>query len=559
MKSERSLVTNAIGEELEKEISSLPKDEEIELQIFGKWGFKPNADIIGGIKAIPTNVNVLKLVSNDLGRKTAAELGELFAALKPHIKSLYLAFNDLNKVADLHTAIAGITNGVTLLSLATNSLHKKSSEQLIQIFQAIPESVNNLDLFDNDLSQMNIDGLVAAISAIPKHIHTLDLGGNRLSSLKGEDLGRVLAAIPAHVTTLHFTQEQRANVNNLAVGLKSLSPLVTTLTFHNNDLGRWPGAKLKEFFAAIPETVKELGLTGNDFRQDGNPEFDVALRGLHKEFTKIDFSKNAIFDSFETDNLIKILEALGSNLSKAHMPTSDSSYYMEVVKEMIEAGAKPEITAFLLKPMTDQIQKALREHLNDGKYVMSFERIKVKGLDKLTDPLVQDELITCLTNQRSPLALLSAALLLQNRIIQVTEVELPENMTQKYSKEQIDALISFIKMDSAKVPEALGPIYNDFREHIEKLTIERNLRAIQIYSDFLKIEPISDDLRIIVKNLLAETQAMYKDKHPIATAAKAVLDQNKDASLTDSSATLFRKPKYSEESAAKPGPVKKQL
>ncbi|OCH99107.1 hypothetical protein A8135_09385 [Legionella jamestowniensis] len=156
---------------------------------------------------------------------------------------------------------------------------RKSSDELVQILSAIPDTVINLSLRGNLLHNRKNGFLAVVLAAIPKGVRFLDLSLHNFSEMNANELAQGFAALPPNVTSLNLglTNLERLSVDSLRQ-LKNSLPHIRTIYLGYNEISAMSPAQrcaLKEIFPNVKQIIfldskgKEE-LAGRDLRTNAN-------------------------------------------------------------------------------------------------------------------------------------------------------------------------------------------------------------------------------------------------------------------------------------------------
>lgn len=135
--------------------SNIPASvEKLEL-IWDEFCEQPGADLAQILKATPKSVSAIKLFGNKLGAKRNGFLCiRMGMALVPVFRSVPINVVELN--------------------LGSNQLYKKTGAELASAFQALGENVKKLDLSQNEFNLLSLNSLKKLAGKLP-HVETLTL------------------------------------------------------------------------------------------------------------------------------------------------------------------------------------------------------------------------------------------------------------------------------------------------------------------------------------------------------------------------------------------------
>lgn len=164
--------------------------------------------------------------------------------------------------------------------------------------------------------------LITKISIHPKSDPTLYLSNNNLSVLPGNEVAVIFAAIPDSVTTLILSGNSLGKLQGgLPTALSAIPKSVTTLDLSNNDLQNaqkktGPGIDgLVKSLMVIPDSIKILDLSNNSLDYFDVEELVKILKSIPIHIEHVSLKNNSLFSVLSAKkNNDKILDALGDGL-----------------------------------------------------------------------------------------------------------------------------------------------------------------------------------------------------------------------------------------------------
>ncbi|QEY51617.1 leucine-rich repeat domain-containing protein [Legionella longbeachae] len=202
-----------------------------------------------------------------------------------------------------------ITQSLTLFSKPRNNgvhyflisnLGNKNKDEFLAEFKAIPSSTNHLDLETNDL-HMHLDETIEAFSLLPRNTNSLNLSSNCLGDLEIEDkLPNLFAAIPDHVIILNLTGNYFAikNEDQLEKAFQAIHKKVISIDLSLNDFNEYPIAKLIQLTNSLPPALQSLNLSANYLGEKSDEELNDFFSKLanHKQLKCLDLRDNFFSD-----------------------------------------------------------------------------------------------------------------------------------------------------------------------------------------------------------------------------------------------------------------------
>lgn len=113
----------------------------------GSSGEKIRGRFLAELVRLPTGTKELDISANQFGLCEIPFLMDVLQSIKQKISKLNLSFNQFNKMdhRDLITFLAKIPS-VEYLDFSNNRLYDYSMNQLIELFKALPSSVQSVDM-----------------------------------------------------------------------------------------------------------------------------------------------------------------------------------------------------------------------------------------------------------------------------------------------------------------------------------------------------------------------------------------------------------------------------
>lgn len=155
---------------------------------------------------------------------------------------------------------------------------------LAEMLSDIPAGTHAICLVDFNLHEIPSKQIVTAFQCVSEEVTTLDLGRNQLRNKKSR-LAKVFSAIPQHIKILHLTE---------------------------NNFGRMLPADVETSFQAIPMNVKALNLSKN--KLNFSSDFVKVVQGISRGITTLDLSDNLLHRKSEPI-LVKAFEAMPQYLT----------------------------------------------------------------------------------------------------------------------------------------------------------------------------------------------------------------------------------------------------
>jgi hypothetical protein len=156
------------------------------------------------IKAIPDSITELDLSDNwTIG--IVRDLFRLFTVLPKNIRKLDLAsvnlidqYENRRTQQELVTAFLALPKSIKELSLRDNNLQIKSSRELIELFSALPQ-ITTLDVSNNYLYRRIDAALIKILAALPTSVTTLDLSEDPARHFSDEKILGFAALLPKNI------------------------------------------------------------------------------------------------------------------------------------------------------------------------------------------------------------------------------------------------------------------------------------------------------------------------------------------------------------------------
>jgi hypothetical protein len=316
---------------------------------------------------------------------------------------MYFTLN-LESYADLAQALSSIPADTTYLTLRDNVLRSKTGPERTQIFAAIPPSVTTLDLSLNNLQSKTAEELEQIFAAIPPSVSTLNLGANGFANKITTELEQIFAAIPASVNSLNL---------------------------QSNLFRCRPSEDLANILAALPPGVASLGLMGNRIGSRTAEEIVQIFKIISPVVTSLNLRENGL-NSKKPEELEQIFAAILANVDTIHWEGETihrTKYHMQQLVHQVHncittAKGRPN---FFTLPLTEEM-----------------------------DENCLNEYIGLLKKQDTPIAFLTAALLLDGQI-PVNSSEEKNNCIASGKERTQNAIYFYLK---AAEDKKLVPIIN---------------------------------------------------------------------------------------------------
>lgn len=235
-------------------------------------GLYDNASLSRLMQALPTSINSLSLVNNNLGVvvNTLGEEEAFLAFIPSSVISLNLGYNDLGdeehgcpaEVLKFQRLLASIPEHVVRLSLSHNALDSYSGLDLQQLFSAIPSQVLSLDLSSNDLC---CEDLALSLSVL-QSVKSLNLRSSALY-IKSDNLKKMFESLPPVIRHLNLKDCALDTIpdENLLAGFSSLPRSLKSLDIGLNHLYKLRIASMLNLLKALKNAnISELDLSSNE-------------------------------------------------------------------------------------------------------------------------------------------------------------------------------------------------------------------------------------------------------------------------------------------------------
>jgi hypothetical protein len=292
---------------------------------------------------LPTCVDTLSLVGQELYQLSPTQLKNLLASVPPEIRILDLSRNELHRLSQKQwEALLTHTPGtVDTINLSNNSLWRLQVAQWKFIFAHFSEKVLHLILRNNQLDRLFPTEQEAILESTPTTLRSLDLFGNNLSSCEHD----VLSYLPPTLEELRFKNPiylhsrisediwQGVNLAFSAVLQEEMAPLTATLK-NQQFLRHYESVQRNEpinpshgMTDAVEETLRIASYT---------PDVSRTLVECMDAFIKSEYSY------FQPIRLVKIIDTIEENLvtrnaRQRSSPTTEKSVHADK-KSLLEIG-----------------------------------------------------------------------------------------------------------------------------------------------------------------------------------------------------------------------------
>lgn len=157
------------------------------------------------LNKLPADATGIKFHQMDLTSITADEIAHYMSLVPAHINSLHFVECGLAENPNLVSFARHLPTSVTSLTLAQNNLCQMQSSEVLQEFmKALPAHLKNLDLSHNDLgAQANKSYLLPIFKEIPSSLETLLLMTNFINDISTDEVMEILQAINLKCTHLN--------------------------------------------------------------------------------------------------------------------------------------------------------------------------------------------------------------------------------------------------------------------------------------------------------------------------------------------------------------------
>ncbi|ASQ44665.1 leucine-rich repeat domain-containing protein [Legionella clemsonensis] len=266
-----------------------------------------------------------------------------------------------------------ISKDVTMLCLDLSSFQHFSSEELVDIFKAIPANVTSLHLagqFSDDLSHeqlfevwqaipktiasLHLFKISRIVSVLPESITALHLSGGALNNKATEELVQLIQSIPASVTTLDLRNNSfgSKSTDELIAILQAVPASLISLYLMNNGLGHKPAEELKAIFAVFSGRPLLLNLSHNHLFKDKNAaEKDQVLNALGENSQRFILTRNG-----ESD-LARARWLMPAIMEKYNLPSEIASHILFFLGADSPYNTGPSFFKFQLKKATKTIEE----------------------------------------------------------------------------------------------------------------------------------------------------------------------------------------------------------
>lgn len=220
--------------------------------------------------------------SNQLGEKNSQELIEIFKSIPNSVTSLILGRNSLGKRSngELVAIFNELPKNLSSLDLRRNNLSDKNNSEWLEIFNILPKTLSSLDLSGN-FSKKSNEELMILLNALPNHVSSLNLSASFLGDKTEEQLVKIIKAVPNTVTSLNLS-ENNLNSTTLAKILNALPRSVSSLDLSGNEFAKKTSNELVNFFIILPFHIHNIQLDDCLFNVDdfllGQSENSAAIK-----------------------------------------------------------------------------------------------------------------------------------------------------------------------------------------------------------------------------------------------------------------------------------------
>ena len=281
----------------------------------------------------------LDLSTDYLGKESGTKLAILLKILKdPAMTQLDLQGTVFGSTDILITILDTLKHSkATRLNLSWNSLGKKSSTKLTNIFGALNTSrISHLNLSGNHFGQKSGTELATMLAALNNSgITHLDLGWNNFGQKSGAELATILAAL------------NNSGVTHLGLGW--------------NDLYKKSGTELATMFAALNNSgITHLDLRWNYLYKKPDTELAIIFDALKDSgVTHLDLRENRIKEVSDVQ-LYTIFAAIPENITSVCFDYSELKQMTQAQRQAIQARF-PNAKNIILR---DENNKKLKPELN---------------------------------------------------------------------------------------------------------------------------------------------------------------------------------------------------
>ncbi|WP_131783961.1 hypothetical protein [Legionella gresilensis] len=304
------------------------------------------------IKDLPLNINSLQIrieVPVDV-----KDLVKAFAELQPGIDTLDFNLSHLGlnmSTEDLEQVFSAIPKHIKTLNLANNALDAKTGEELAQIIQALPSHINSLNLGSNNLGDKTVEELLQIIKALPSHITSFNLGYNGLGKKLGKELVQIVKALPNSIKSFNlgysesnlndsnnseldrYNSEyelnkyllQKTMVNKFIQVLGALPNNIVKFDIGGEEYSKLKAVEIEKILESLPNHVRYLedGIINIIFKK--GKELEDIVRAIPKQLTSLNLSNQLIARSNEEiqdmrrppiEELVQMIKAIPKNIVK---------------------------------------------------------------------------------------------------------------------------------------------------------------------------------------------------------------------------------------------------
>jgi hypothetical protein len=273
-----------------------------------KLEYKPIADLVNLLKAIPLTIRHLNLANNSLDRwiYTEEELREIYEAVPRHLLSLNLSGNRFPNEDHLFTALPR-----NLVTLQLNACGL-DGQKLSSILPLLPETLTSLEVMKNPaiISGFGyIQGTLACKELKLNLSHTVFTKGQSRSLQ--DDCTDFLTALPKEITSLDFRGSGFLKyLDNELVLPKQLTELGLNISILASKQKMLQECRLKSIKLKLPDDNSKRN---SEHNSEYNSEHKERLKQIPKTVTTLDLSNNQL-GNLETDELLSLLGSIPEHI-----------------------------------------------------------------------------------------------------------------------------------------------------------------------------------------------------------------------------------------------------
>ncbi|XP_049324357.1 NACHT, LRR and PYD domains-containing protein 12 isoform X8 [Astyanax mexicanus] len=249
-----------------------------------------------GLRSSHCKLEILRLVSCNLGQKTCANLESVLNLESSCLKNLDLSYNDLQH-SGVDLLCAGLQSSrchLETLRLAMCNLGVKACENLASVVSLESSCLKELDLSNNDLQDSGVELLSAGLKSSHCELQILRLSGCMVSEKGCSSLAAALSSNPSHLKELDLTFNHPGESGPLLFSARLEDPGYTVRMESGGVIRMKPGLK-KWFcdFTLDPNTVNpRLSLSEENRRVEcreelqSYPDHPERFDGFHQVLSR---------------------------------------------------------------------------------------------------------------------------------------------------------------------------------------------------------------------------------------------------------------------------------